>query len=73
MKNAIRDRNKIHTIVLRIINVILVFKVIFFVKNVKSAIKILKINIFIVRDAFNAIRVKKKIGFIATNANNASK
>ncbi len=67
------DQNKIHTIVLRIINVILVLKAIFFVKNVKPAIKILKINIFIVRDAFNAIRVKKKTGFIATNASNASK
>ncbi len=48
-------------------------KAIFIVKNVKAATKTKIINIFIAKDVFNAITVKKKSGFIATNAKYAFK
>jgi hypothetical protein len=73
VENAIKDLNRIHFIVLMIINVIQFLKTIFIVKNVKAVIKGLKINIFIVKNVFSVMRGINKIGFIAINVGNVLK
>lgn len=60
VRNAIKDPNRIHIIVLLIINVILVLRNFFNVKYVMAVIKDLKKNIFIVINAGNATLDKNK-------------